>query len=303
MAIPDFQSLMLPLLSLLGDGRERRAADAIEALSKQFRLTPDEVAEMLPSGRQPRFANRVHWARAFLKAAGLIENPSRGVFRITDRGRRELLTPPERIDIPYLRKYPEFQEWRQRTGTNVAAENHVGPSAVELTPQEQIEAAFTQLRSSLAADLLERLRAGEAAFFEEVVVQLLLKMGYGGSQGSGRVVGRSGDGGIDGVIAEDRLGLDSIYVQAKRWDGSVGAGQVRDFLGAMVSNGATKGVFITTGKFAEPARRAAAASPQHKMVLIDGDALAQLMIDHDLGVTPLATYVVKRVDSDFFAEE
>lgn len=303
MAIPDFQSLMLPLLRLLGDGQERRAADAIEVLARQFRLTPEELAELLPSGRQPRFANRVHWARAFLKSAGLIENPRRGVFRITDKGRRELLSAPDRIDIAYLRKYPEFQEWRQRPTVNSTSTEHDEPAAATLTPQEQIEAAFTQLRSSLAADLLERLRACDAGFFEDIVVQLLLKMGYGGARGSGRVVGRAGDGGIDGVIAEDRLGLDSIYVQAKRWEGAVGAGQIRDFLGAMVSNGATKGVFITTGRFAEPARRAAAASPQHKMVLIDGEALSQLMIDHDLGVTPLETYVVKRVDSDFFSDE
>lgn len=304
MAIPDFQSLMLPLLQFLGDGQEHRAADAIEALAKKFQLTAAEREEQLPSGRAPRFANRVHWARMFLKAAGLIENPRRGIFRITERGRAELANPPPRIDIAYLRKYPEFREWRARSGAGASSDNGEENAADLTTPQEQMEAAAAQLRASLVAELLERLRACEPGFFERLVVQLLLRMGYGGPQAdAGQVVGRAGDGGIDGVIAEDRLGLDSIYVQAKRWDAPVGAGQVRDFLGAMVSVCANKGVFITTSKFAEPARRAATASPQHRIVLIDGERLAQLMIDHDLGVTSVATFVVKRVDSDFFAEE
>jgi restriction system protein len=304
MAIPDFQSLMLPLLRFLGDGGEHRATDAIAALASHFGLTPAELEEQLPSGRAPRFANRVHWARMFLKAAGLIENPRRGVFRITDRGRRELVSPPTRIDIRYLYKYPEFSEWRRRSTAGTATDSDAAPAGAESTPQEQMETAAALIRASLSAELLERLRSCEPGSFEGIVVQLLLKMGYGGPQGdAGQVVGRAGDGGIDGVIAEDRLGLDSIYVQAKRWEAPVGAGQVRDFLGAMVSVGASKGVFITTSKFADPARRAAGASPQHRIVLIDGDRLAQLMIDHDLGVAPIATFVVKRVDSDFFSEE
>jgi restriction system protein len=240
----------------------------------------------------------------FLKAAGLVENPRRGVFRITDRGRSELASPPARVDIRYLYKYPEFRDWRKRSSAGAATDNDEAPAAIESTPQEQMESAAEQLRGSLVAELLERLRSCEPGFFERLVVQLLLKMGYGGPQANaGQVVGRAGDGGIDGVIAEDRLGLDSIYVQAKRWEAQVGAGQVRDFLGAMVSVGANKGVFITTSKFAEPARRAASASPQHRIVLIDGDRLAQFMIDHDLGVAPVATFVIKRVDSDFFAED
>lgn len=262
MAIPDFQSLMLPLLKLLGDGGERRAGDAISALAAQFKLTAEEVEELLPSGRQARFANRVHWARAFLKAAGLVENPKRGVFRITDRGREELAAPPQRIDIRYLYKYPEFWEWRTLSISGSDRESHETPVATESTPQQQMGSAAELLRGSLTAELLDRLRSCEPGFFERLVVQLLLKMGYGGPQGSpGQVVGRSGDGGIDGVIAEDRLGLDSIYVQAKRWEAPVGAGQVRDFLGAMVSVGANKGVFIATSKFADPARRAAGACP------------------------------------------
>lgn len=304
MAIPDFQSLMLPLLQILGDGQECRAGDAIAALARRFRLTPAEIDEQLPSGRAPKFANRVHWARMILKAAGLVENPRRGVFRITDRGRAELATPPSRIDIRYLHKYPEFGDWRRRSVAGSAADSDETPAAAESTPQEQMEVAAAQLRAFLAGELLERLRACEPRLYERIVVQLLLKMGYGGPQAdAGQVVGRAGDGGIDGVIAEDRLGLDSIYVQAKRWEAPVGAGQIRDFLGAMVSVGANKGVFITTSKFAEPARRASAASPQHRIVLIDGDRLAQLMIDHELGVAPTATFVLKRVDSDYFSDE
>lgn len=304
MAIPDFQSLMLPLLRTVADGAEHRAADVIATLAHEFKLTEDELKELLPSGRQARFTNRVHWARAFLKAAGLIANTARGVFCITDRGRAELVSPPARIDIRYLYKYPEFVEWRRRSIEGADSDAANDAAAPTLTPQEQIDQAHKHMLAALGAELIERVRACDPAFFEALVVQLLLRMGYGGSRAdAGKVVGRSGDGGIDGVIAEDRLGLDSIYIQAKKWDGPISAGQIRDFLGAMVTKGATKGVFLTTSRFAPAAQSAAAASPQHRIVLIDGERLAQLMIEHALGVTTVATYDIRRLDSDFFAEE
>lgn len=304
MAIPDFQSLMLPFLRVLGDGVPRKASEVIAALAREFNVSDEELKEQLPSGRAPKFANRVHWARMFLKAAGLVENPARGVFRITERGKQELRLLPSRIDIRYLHKYPEFAEWRRRASQSADADVAAESATPVLTPQEQMEQAHQHLASALADELLERVRACEPAFFEELVVQLLLKMGYGGSRTeAGRVVGRSGDGGIDGVIAEDRLGLDAIYVQAKKWDAAIGASQIRDFLGAMVTKGANKGVFITTSRFAPAARSAAGASPQHKLVLIDGERLAELMIEHGLGVTTVAIYEVRRVDSDFFASE
>ncbi len=308
MAIPDFQSLMLPLLRQLADGAQHRAADVVAALAGEFRLSPEEMAEQLPSGRANKFANRVHWARQFLKSAGLVENPARGFFRITDRGREELRSPPERISIRYLYRYPEFAEWRSRSAEAAAQGNGSAvteePEGSDLTPQEQIEAAHVQLQVTLTAEILERVKAAEPVFFERLVVRLLVAMGYGGSQAdAGRVVGQSGDGGIDGVIAEDRLGLDSIYIQAKRWEAPVGAGAVRDFLGAMLTKGATKGVFFTTSRFAAPARAAAAASPQHKVILIDGERLAQLLVEHGLGVSTIGSYAIKRLDSDFFVEE
>jgi restriction system protein len=231
-AIPDFQSLMLPFLRVLADGSEKKAGDVITALARELNVTDDELREQLPSGRAPKFAKRVHWARMFLKAAGLFENPARGVFRMTERGKKELRSPPSRIDIRYLHKYPEFAEWRRRSSQTAevdAAPESTGPV---LTPQEQMDQTHRHLSAALADELLERVRACDPSFFEALVVQLLLKMGYGGSRAeAGSVVGRSGDGGIDGVIAEDRLGLDAIYVQAKKWDGTIGASQIRDFLG------------------------------------------------------------------------
>ena len=318
MAIPDFQSLMLPLLRVLADERERPAREVIKALAAEFGVTDKEQAELLPSGRAPKFANRVHWARAFLKSAGLIENTARGVFRITARGKAELKHAPQRIDVRHLHKYTEFSEWRRRSsagqepdpaasnGLPVAAQRedlaHLPSPSV--SPEESMELAFKTINGALVAELLDAMATMPPRRFEELVVQLLLKMGYGGSRAeAGRAVGGSGDGGIDGVINEDRLGLDAIYVQAKRWKGAVGEPEVRNFLGALVGRGAAKGVFLTTGSFSDQARAFAQRNIQQKVVLIDGDRLANLMIEHGLGVSTVATYEIRRIDSDFFAEE
>ncbi len=310
MPIPDYESLMLPFLRLLSDGQPWRTKQAIDALAHEFNLTAEEIAQMLPSGATTTFGSRVGWAKTYLKQAGLIAQPSRGMSQITARGLAALQEAPKRIDGSFLERYDEFLAFksRARSGTSdkaVADKNSIGaPGNAPQPPQERMEAAAREVQQSLSDELLQTIKDCSPGFFERLVIQLLLKMGYGGSrQEAGQAVGRSGDGGIDGVIAEDRLGLESIYVQAKRWQGSVGEPSLRDFLGALVSRGANKGVFITTGLFTDAAQQFARRSPQHKVVLIDGPRLAELMIEHDLGVSVVATYQLKRIDSDFFAED
>ncbi len=302
MAIPDFQSLMLPLMQLIADGQPHEMRLATEALGQQFRLTPAEWQEMLPSGRAPLFYNRLAWAKTHLKKAGLIEQPRRGVIAISARGKQVLASKPSRIDIRLLQTFPEYRQ--PLSGSLPESPSMAQTPASELSPEETLESAFLVLRRELADDVLLNVKQCSPQFFEELVVKLLLRMGYGGSrEEAGRAMGRSGDGGIDGIINEDRLGLDAIYLQAKRWEGSVGAGEIRDFKGALDAKGAQKGVFITTGSFTAAAREAASVSRSYKIVLIDGARLADLMIEHDLGVSVAATYQLKRIDSDFFADE
>ncbi len=312
MTIPDYETLMLPLLELLADKQPRRNAEVIDSLAERLRLTPADLAQLLPSGSATTFGSRVGWAKTYLKQAGLIAQPARGVMQITDRGLAALGDAPERIDNRYLERYEEFRQFKGRSRINdgeqpagdAAYAKALDGSAEVKSPQERMETAARELQQSLREEILQAVKDCSPAFFERLVIQLLLKMGYGGSrQEAGQAVGRSGDGGIDGVIAEDRLGLDSIYVQAKRWQGSVGEPQLRDFLGALVSRGATKGVFITTGQFTEAAQQFVRRSPQHKVALIDGQRLAELMIEHGLGVSVQATFELKRIDSDFFAED
>lgn len=312
MPIPDYESLMLPLLQLLADRQPWRTRQAIEALAAQFKLTPAELAQMLPSGATTTFGSRVGWAKTYLKQGGLITQPARGISQITERGLAALSEKPQRIDNAFLDRYSEFQDFKTRARDGGAKGGTAGKTdrkealfnSTAQPPQERMETAAREIQQSLSDEILQTIRDCSPGFFERLVVQLLLKMGYGGSrQEAGQAVGRSGDGGIDGVIAEDRLGLDSIYVQAKRWQGSVGEPPLRDFLGALVARGATKGVFINTGLFTEAAQQFARRSPQHKVVLIDGPRLAELMIEHDLGVSVAATYQLKRIDSDFFSED
>ena len=302
MAIPDFQSLMLPLMELIADGGQHDMRTATDCIGKRFELTPQEWQEMLPSGRAPLFYNRLAWAKTHLKKAGLIEQPRRGVITISSRGNQVLASKPGRIDIRLLQRFPEYR--MPLPGSRRPDDPLTDDAEAVLSPEETLERAYATIQSELASELLSSVKQCRPAFFEELVVQLLLKMGYGGSrQEAGRAVGRSGDGGIDGVINEDRLGLDAIYLQAKRWEGSVGEGQIRDFKGALDAKGAQKGVFITTSSFTSAATQAAAQSRSYKIVLIDGARLADLMIEHDLGVSVAATYQLKRIDSDFFADE
>jgi restriction system protein len=309
MPVPDFQTLMLPVLKLYADGSERASGDAAQPLSEQFQLTAEELAERLPSGRQTRFRNRVAWALGYLKQAGLLESPQRGRYRITQRGREALASNPQRIDIGFLERYPEFQEFRARTGsTNETVVPGGGAvtlstSETELTPDEQVRAGAARHRTLLAGLLLERVKQAPPAFFENLVVELLVAMGYGGShEDAAKVVGRAGDGGIDGIIKEDRLGFDSIYVQAKRWDGPVGRPTVQQFAGALQGQRARKGVVITTSTFTREAVDYAAGL-QSTIILMDGAQLAQLMIDYGIGVADVETIRLKRIDEDYFAED
>lgn len=302
MTIPDFQTLMLPALVSLVGPSPRPTAEVRDVLAKQFALGPDELAQMLPSGKQTTFANRVAWAYSYLKQAGLISSPKRGVYEISDRGRAVLKGNPPRIDIAFLAQFPEFQAFRQSTstsGTPTASVSAETPAAT-LTPDEEIRVGYDRLRAALASQLLERVKGVSPAGFEQLVVDLLVALGYGGSRkDAGQVVGGSGDEGIDGIIKEDRLGLDTIYLQAKRWQGVVGRPEIQRFAGALQGQRARKGVFITTSAFTADAK-AYAAALQTTIVLIDGPMLAQLMMDAGVGVSEAETIRLLRADEDYF---
>lgn len=302
MSVPVFQEITLPLLRLAADGRTRSVAEARETLAEKFKLSTTEREELLPSARQTRFANRVAWAKVYLERGGLIESPGRGLFQITSRGRDVLANPPEKITIRFLEQYPEFGTFRARRSRDAPNNGMSADTEDEaVTPEEALDAAFQQVRARVAADLLDRVRSAPPQFFEQLVVDLLLSMGYGGSRkGAGRAIGRAGDEGIDGVISEDRLGLEQVYVQAKRWgERTVGRPEIQQFVGALHGKRARKGVFITTGTFsAEASSYVQTIDP--KVVLIDGHQLAEYMIDFRVGVTEERNYAIVRVDSDYF---
>jgi len=303
MPIPDYQTLMLPLLRFAADGNDHTTREAVEVLATEFQLTPAERSELLASGQQAVFNNRVGWANSFLKKAGLLESPRRGSLRITPRGRMTLAERPPRIDVKYLERFAEFIEFRDASRSNrePATTGPVVIGAVQ-TPEETLELAHQALRLRLAQDILSRILSCSPTFFERLVVELLVKMGYGGSRrDAGERIGRSGDGGIDGIIKEDRLGLDTIYIQAKKWQGSVGRPEIQKFVGALQGQRAKKGVFITTSAYTAEAVDYASRIAT-TVVLIDGQLLANLMIDFDVGVSVSASYIVKRIDSDYFEE-
>lgn len=304
MTVPDFQSLMLPLLKLAGDGHEHTLSESIETLDQQFKLTDADRRELLPSGRQAKFVNRVGWAATYLRKTKLIEAAGRGRFRITERGQAELRLDPQRIDLRYLDKFPELADFRRVPQPVGPTDN--GEAAVEATsqtPREVLEVSYQVLRRELAQELLEQIKKKPAIFFEQLVVDLLVAMGYGGSRKeAGERVGGSGDGGIDGIIKEDRLGLDYVYIQAKRWGRTVGRPEVQGFAGSLEEQKARKGVMITTSQFSQDAYRFVDRI-EKKIVLIDGEMLTQLMIDYNVGVAEEQTYTVKKVDLDYFGED
>lgn len=298
MAIPDFQSVMLPLLRFIGDGQEHTVREATEKIEDQFHLDERERQELLPSGQTRVIVNRVGWAKTYLKKAELIQQPKRGSIQITEQGKAVLAENPPRVDMEYLSRFPAYASWRETQERRAESRPEI---VATQTPDERIEEAYNQLRDALADELLQQVKESPDAFFERLVVELLVAMGYGGSiEDAGRAVGRSGDGGIDGVIKEDKLGLDAVVIQAKKWTTkSVGRPDVQSFAGSMEGFRANKGVFITTSTFAEPAREYVKMI-QRKIVLIDGSMLAGLMIDHDIGVTKYRDIHLKRLDSDYF---
>lgn len=306
-AIPKYHELMLPLLRFCSDGAEHSTRDALAQLSQQFALTQDQLSEMLPSGQQTVFENRIGWARTYLAKARLLEKTGRGKFKITARGQEFLTANPKGITAKDLERFDEFLEFRQKNRDDGQSINEVAESVneeAELTPEESLELGYQQLRRALALEVLEHVLECSPAFFERLVVELLLNMGYGGSRkDAGEAIGRSGDGGIDGIIKEDRLGLDSVYVQAKRWEGTVvGRPEIQKFAGALQGHRARKGIFITTSRFSGDARDYVKIIDS-KIVLIDGEQLAQLMIDFNVGVASDKVYEIKKLDSDYFTEE
>ena len=303
MPIPPVTHFRVPLLHLLGDGAERPLSLAADALADVFKLTPEERDVALASG-YPVVRHRTGWAAFHLRKAGLVDDSKRGILRITEDGKKLLASNPASLSESVLMQFPKYQAWQQALSNAGALPAAIPAEAGEETsPEEAIANGYATLRANLAADLLERIMAKPPGFFERLVVDLLLAMGYGGSRAeAGTVTKASGDGGIDGVINEDRLGLDAVYVQAKRWESNVGVGALREFVGSLSAHKAHKGVFITTSDFAAGAREFV-AQVSLKIVLINGARLAELMIEHSVGVSTERTIAIKRVDSDYFEEE
>ena len=304
MAVPDFQTMMMPFLEFLRDGNEHSYKEIAIALAEHYQLTDDDVNEMIPSKRQTKLVNRIYWISTYFRKSLVIEQPNRGYLRITERGRVLLNQKLPRIDMKTLEIYPEYVEFRDKKNDTQAAETiTIIDSTESKTPDEILEDSYRTIRKNLASDLLAKVRACTPGSFEALVVELLVKMGYGGTQeDAGQAIGKSGDGGIDGIIKEDRLGLDVIYLQAKRWEATVGSPEIQKFAGALQGRRARKGVFITTSDYSRTARDFA-ANIENKIILIDGETLADLMIEHGVAVSVAATYEIKRIDSDYFIEE
>ena len=293
---------MLPVLRMTSDGNEHKASDMVEKIADEFELTLDERTELLASGNQAVFNNRIGWARSYLKKACLLDSSKRGYVHITDRGRELLKTAPDRIDVKLLDRYPEFVSFRK--GKNETSSPSNAANDIEqdqaLTPEDALADAYNVLTANLQAEVLAIVLESSPAFFERLVVDLLVSMGYGGNrQDAGRAMGKSGDGGIDGIINEDRLGLDVIYIQAKRWEGSVGRPEIQKFAGALQGRRAKKGVFITTSNFTKDALEYTSII-ESRIILIDGKLLTKLMIEFNIGVSSVGRYEVKSVDSDYF---
>ena len=304
MAIPDYQSLMLPVLIASSKG-EVRIGSVVDELGDQLGLTSDERSELLPSGKQTVFSNRVHWAKSFLSQAHLVEITRRGYFKITPRGETVLTAHPSHIDNKLLNQFEEFRQFKERSGGTGAPEDGAAAPALDTqkqTPDETMRLAHRRIESALGQDLLDRVRKAPPDFFERLIVNLLLSMGYGGTADNpGRTLGRSGDDGVDGVIDQDALGLDRVYIQAKRYaaENTIGAGAIRDFFGSLDRHKASKGLFVTTSTFS-PSAKETGELLSKRIVLIDGDQLAKLMIRHSVGCRVEDTLYIKKIDEEFF---
>lgn len=303
MPIPDFQSVMLPLLLFVNDNKEHSLREGIEYLADHFKLTSDERQMLLPSGTQRIFDNRVGWAKSHLFKAGLLEIPRRSIFKITERGQQALAEKPSHINMNFLRQYPEYLEFLKPSNESDVEDTIQEIDHTKSTPEEILENSYQNIRRNLAQELLSKVKLSPPAFFERLVVELLVKMGYGGSlKDAGKATKMTSDEGIDGIIKEDRLGLDFIYIQAKRWDNqAVGRPDIQSFVGALDGQRASKGIFITTSRFA-PSSIEYVKTITKKVILIDGEQLADFMIDYNLGVSTFATYELKKVDNDYFGE-
>ncbi|MSP40408.1 MAG: restriction endonuclease [Deltaproteobacteria bacterium] len=308
MPIPTYEDAMLPVMKTLADGEPRHRRALSDMMADHFNLTADEREKLLPSGNAPVIRSRTGWALSYLKQAAVVTSPRRGWYALTDRGQKILTSNPPRVDSKFLEQFPEFMEFRARSKPEsddeaVSVASRAGESStLGIAPDEALEEAYARLRAELETELLDMVRTTTPRFFEQLVIDLLVRMGYGGSrEEAARAVGRSGDGGIDGVIDEDRLGLDVIYVQAKRWENSVGRPEIQKFAGALQGQRAKKGIFITTSHFTKDAEEYAQRI-ESRIVLIDGRRLAALMFDADVGVSTRGLYTVKSIDGDYFDE-
>ena len=305
MAVPDFQTIMLPFLQFAGDGNVHSIKETLSSLAAHFQLSNDELTERIPSGLQTTFYNRVTWAQSYLRKALLIETTKRGYYQITERGRQLLRQNLERIDMNVLAQFPEYLEFKAARRTpKLILVNETLPVEIDETPDDLLDESFQTIRETLADEILVTVKSCSPDFFEKLVVDLLVKMGYGGSlkDAAASLTRKTGDEGIDGIINEDRLGLDSIYVQAKRWEGSVSRPEIQKFAGALQGKRAKKGVFLTTSNFTKEAKEFAAIIDS-KIILINGRELAELMIDYNVGVSVEKVYEIKKIDSDYFVEE
>ncbi|MHC4191762.1 MAG: restriction endonuclease [Planctomycetota bacterium] len=302
MAIPDYETLMLPILKLAGDGREHLIKEATEAIIEEFGLTEQEQKQLLPSGATRVIINRIGWAATYLKKCKLLKSTKRGHFKITERGVDVLNQNPPKIDCHFLQKFPEYHEFKKKKQkTKKRAKRSVDIDKRQ-TPEEILGNVHEELNQSLVEELISKIKDSSPSFFEVLVIDLLVKMGYGGSRkDAGQAVGRSGDEGIDGIIKEDKLGLDAIYIQAKKWENNVSRPEVQKFAGALQGKRAKKGIFITTSAFTKEAEQFA-SNIESKIILIDGERLAELMIVHNVGVSMITSYEVKKVDIDYFNE-
>jgi restriction system protein len=300
--IPDYESIMLPLLDLLSDNEVHTLNECHNKLAIHFNLTDEEIRQLLPSGKQPTFRNRLGWARTYMQKAGLVESPKRANYKITDRGLTIMSKNLNKIDGSVLKEFPEFidfQSIKKPTVSPIANTNLTQKDS----PEEEIEYAYEKLKNDTGIELLNTIKSCSPDFFERLVIDLLISMGYGGSRkDAGEAMGKSGDGGIDGIIKEDKLGLDVIYLQAKRWENTVPIKEIRDFTGALASKKARKGIFITTSNFPKSAYEFI-TQVDYKIILIDGELLTELMFEYNLGVTVENTYTVKSIDSDYFVED
>lgn len=304
--IPDFQTVMLPMLNLLVDGQPKSLNEVMKLLSTHFKLTPEHLKVKVPSGQMGLFRNRVGWTRSYLKNAGLIHYPSRGVYQITDFGKDYLKTNPTDLRIKHLKKMPKYREWTDTFNQDQSDSLDVisTKESISQTPEEVLASTVTQMHKQLATEVLDKLKENTFGYFENFVISLLQKMGYGEfREDSGKVTGGTGDNGVDGIIYQDRLGLESVYIQAKRFTtGSVGSPDIRNFIGSLALQGVNKGVFLTTSKFSDSAIKTALESKQQKIILIDGQELSKLAIEYNLGVQEDKTIVIKKIDLDYFEE-